>query len=213
MPSHLAFGPQTADIRTRVRKAIADMVHLQNRLKEEIVKEQNAAESHVRYMVVLLGIAGFVVGIGIAVMITRSITTVMTEMVGLVQDIANNNLATADLEITTQDETGQAGEALNRMKNNLRQIIQSIASTATHVASASEEISASATQQAQSSETQKDQTAHGSFHARDVVPSNAGIRQLQQGSPRRSAGRHYRGRYANQDAIDCRLRRRHCRDS
>jgi len=44
------------------------------------------------------------------------------------------------------------------MKNNLRQIIQSIASTATHVASASEEISASATQQAQTSETQKDQT-------------------------------------------------------
>jgi methyl-accepting chemotaxis protein len=47
---------------------------------------------------------------------------------------------------------------LNRMKHNLRQIIQSIASTATHVASASEEISASATLQAQSSETQKDQT-------------------------------------------------------
>ncbi len=154
----LAFSPQTAEVRTRVRKAIDDMVHLQNRFKEEIVKEQNAAESHVRYMVVFLGIAGFVVGIGIAVMITRSITTVMTEMVGLVQDIANNNLATADLEITTQDETGQAGEALNRMKNNLRQIIESIASTATHVASASEEISASATQQAQSSETQKDQT-------------------------------------------------------
>ena len=155
----VAFSPQTAEVRTRVRKAIEDMVHFQNRRKEETIQEQNAAESRARYMVVLLGIVGFVVGIGIAVMITRSITTVMTEMVGVVQEIANNNLATADLEITTQDETGQAGDALNRMKNNLRQIIQSIASTATHVASASEEISASATQQAQSSETQKDQTA------------------------------------------------------
>jgi methyl-accepting chemotaxis protein len=155
----LAFSPQTAEVRTRVRKAIEEMVRFQNRRKEEIVKEQNAAESHVRYMIVLLAIAGFVVGIGIAVLITRSVTTVMMEMVGVVQEIANNNLATADLEITTQDETGQAGEALNRMKNNLRQVIQSIASTATHVASASEEISASATQQAQSSETQKDQTA------------------------------------------------------
>lgn len=154
----LEFGPQTAEVRTRVRKSIEEMVHLQSRFKEEIVKEQNAAESHLRYLVVLLAIAGLVVGIGIAGLITRSITSVITEMVGLVQEIANNNLAIADLQITTQDETGQAGEALNRMKNNLRQIIQSIASTATHVASASEEISASATQQAQSSETQRDQT-------------------------------------------------------
>lgn len=154
----LAFNPQTAEIRTRVRKAIDDMVQLQNRFKAQIVQEQNATESHLRYTVVLLAIAGFVVGIGISVMITRSITAVMANMVGLAQEIANNNLAIADLEIRTQDETGQAAEALNRMKNNLRQIIQSIASTATHVASASEEISASATQQAQSSETQKDQT-------------------------------------------------------
>ena len=155
----LAFSQQTAEVRTRVRKAIEGMVHLQIRFKEEIVKEQIAAEARLRYMIVFLGIAGFVVGIGISGLIMRSITTVMMEMVGMVQEIANNNLDTADLEITTQDETGQAGEALNRMKNNLRQIIQSIASTATHVASASEEISASATQQAQSSETQKDQTA------------------------------------------------------
>jgi len=45
------------------------------------------------------------------------------------------------------------------MKNNLRDIIHSIAATATHVASASEEISASATQQAQGAQTQKDQAA------------------------------------------------------
>jgi methyl-accepting chemotaxis protein len=141
-----------------VRKAIEDMVHLQNRFKVEIFQEQNSAESRVRYIVVLLAIAGFVIGIGIATLITRSITSAMIEMVGLIREIANHNLAISDLEITTQDETGQAGEALNRMKNNLRQIIQSIASTATHVASASEEISASANQQAQSSETQKDQT-------------------------------------------------------
>jgi len=155
----LAFSAETAEVRNRLRKAIGEMVQLQNRFKEQIVREQETAQSHMRYLVVLLAVPGFIVGISIATLITRSITAVMTEMVGLIQEIANNNLATADLEITTQDETGRAGEALNRMKNNLRQIIQSIASTATHVASASEEISASATLQAQSAETEKDQTA------------------------------------------------------
>jgi methyl-accepting chemotaxis protein len=154
----LAFSPETAEVRNRVRKATDDMDHLQNRFKEQIMGEQNTAETRVRYKIVSLAVVGFAIGIGIALLISRSITTVIMGMVGLIQEIANNNLATADLEITSQDETGQAGEALNRMKNNLRQIIHSIASTATHVASASEEISASATQQAQSAETQKDQT-------------------------------------------------------
>jgi methyl-accepting chemotaxis protein len=76
----------------------------------------------------------------------------------LAEEIAANNLAVADIEITSEDELGQAGVALNRMKNNLREVIQTIASTAEHVASASEEISASANQQSQSAETQKDQT-------------------------------------------------------
>jgi methyl-accepting chemotaxis protein len=62
------------------------------------------------------------------------------------------------MKITSEDETGKAGEALNRMKNNLRGIIQSIAGTAEHIASASEKISSSATQQAQSAEIQKDQS-------------------------------------------------------
>jgi methyl-accepting chemotaxis protein len=77
----------------------------------------------------------------------------------LAAEIAANNLAVADIEVTSEDELGQAGVALNRMKNNLREVIQTIAGTAEHVASASEEISASASQQSQSADTQKDQTA------------------------------------------------------
>jgi methyl-accepting chemotaxis protein len=75
----------------------------------------------------------------------------------LAEEIAANNLAVADIEVTSADELGQAGVALNRMKNNLREMIRAIAGTAEHVASASEEISASANQQSQSAETQKDQ--------------------------------------------------------
>ena len=79
-------------------------------------------------------------------------------MLSLIQEIAGNNLAVNDLEIVTQDEIGQAGIALNKMKNNLSEIIQSIAATAEHVASASEELSSSATLQAQGAETQSSQT-------------------------------------------------------
>jgi methyl-accepting chemotaxis protein len=154
----LAFGSQMSATRTQLRGDVAAMTAFQDKLKDEILKEQSAVESRVRLFVILLAVAGVGIGSGIAVLITRSITSTMSGMVDLIQEIAANNLAVEDVEITSEDETGRAGAALNRMKNNLRGIIQSIASTAEHVASASEEISSSATQQAQSAETQKDQT-------------------------------------------------------
>ncbi len=62
------------------------------------------------------------------------------------------------MEVTSQDELGEARHAaLNSLKNNLRTVMRPVAGTAEHVASASEEISASATQTANGSETQKDQ--------------------------------------------------------
>jgi len=79
-------------------------------------------------------------------------------MLAMIQAVAANNLAINDMGITSTDEIGQAGQALNKMKNSLRGMIQSIAQTAEHLASASEEISSSASQQAQGAETQKDQT-------------------------------------------------------
>jgi methyl-accepting chemotaxis protein len=154
----VVFSPQAGEIRSRLRTEITQISEFQDKRKIDVVKEQSAIEARVRWLVIALGGVGTLIGFGIAALITRSITSTMMEMVGLIQEIAANNLAVADIDVKAQDETGKAGEALNRMKNNLRGIIQSIASTAEHVASASEEISSSATQQAQSAETQKDQT-------------------------------------------------------
>ena len=109
-------------------------------------------------LMVLVAVAVTILVCLVGMLLTKSISASMAGMSGMIQEIAANNLAIEDLEVTSDDEMGQAGEALNRMKNNLREIIQAIAGTAEHVASASEEISSSASQQSQSAETQKDQT-------------------------------------------------------
>ena len=142
----LAFDPKTDEIRKGLRKAIADLVALQDRLKEAAVKEQAAAESHVRSVVILLALAGVVIGLLVAIFVVRSLTASIALMLKVIQEIAGNNLAVADLEITSQDEIGQAGVALNRMKNNLHEIIQSIAGSALQVGSASEELNATSQQ-------------------------------------------------------------------
>jgi len=155
----LAFSPETSEVRTTLRKTLKDQDELIDSLAVEAVKEGEAIQSSVRVLILVTAMVGFLIGISVAVLMVRSITRGIARMLALIQEIAANNLGTDDMEITSQDEIGRAGTALNQMKNGLREMIQSIAGTAEHVASASEEISSSATQQAQGAETQKDQTA------------------------------------------------------
>ena len=66
--------------------------------------------------------------------------------------IAAKQLKIADLTVGSGDEVGEAMRALNTMKNNLHEVVQSIADTAGHVASASEELSATSQQISANSE-------------------------------------------------------------
>ncbi len=154
----LGLSPAMGEARDNLRKAAADLFPLQAKQQQQAMEEQKTLESRIRTVSGALVLAGIVFGLLVAATISRSIISTITRMVSLIQEIASNNLGADDMKINSQDEIGRAGTALNAMKNNLRDIIQSIAGTAEHVASASEEISSSATQQAQGAETQKDQT-------------------------------------------------------
>ncbi len=142
----LAFSASTGEKRTQLRNSINDLVNLENRLKDELLKEQSAAESRLRLVVTALALAGLVVGLVVSILVTRAIIVAINRMLALIQEIAAHNLVAEDLEITSQDELGRAGEALNGMKNNLHGLIQSIARSALHVASASEELNATSQQ-------------------------------------------------------------------
>jgi methyl-accepting chemotaxis protein len=70
-------------------------------------------------------------------------------------------LAGEELLVRSQDELGELSElsaAINQMSSSLQHMIVAIMDNSAHVASASEELSSSATLQAQGAETQKDQT-------------------------------------------------------
>ena len=80
------------------------------------------------------------------VLVRKLITRPLSSAVDMANKIADNNLATADLPVESEDEIGHATIALNTMKNNLRCLLQSIAETAEQVAAASEELSATSQQ-------------------------------------------------------------------
>ncbi|MGH9744890.1 MAG: methyl-accepting chemotaxis protein [Candidatus Acidiferrales bacterium] len=115
---------------------------------------KSAAEtySNSRYWVIGLLVCGILVGATTAMGTARMISASTTRMLEMIQQVASNNLAVADMDITSADEIGQAGIALNKMKNNLREIIQSISDNAQHVASASAELSSTSQQISANSE-------------------------------------------------------------
>jgi methyl-accepting chemotaxis protein len=119
---------------------------LNNKGAEESTKESNIAYSSARYWVIGILLGSVIFGSLVALSLARSISSSATRMLAMIQEVAANNLTVKDMEITSQDEIGQAGAALNQMKNNLHAVVESIAENSIQVASASEELSSTSQQ-------------------------------------------------------------------
>jgi methyl-accepting chemotaxis protein len=142
----LAFGPRTSEVRSRLSRAISDLIASQDKLREGFLREQTATESRVQFLVLGLVSVGILIGLVVAILVSRSITGVIAQMLVLIQEVAAKNLTVEDMKIEGDDEIGRAGMALNEMKSSLHAVIQKIAETAQHVASASEELSSTSHQ-------------------------------------------------------------------
>ena len=142
----LLFTERVLQVRADAEAQVDKLEESIDRLRETATAEHERVEASTVRLIVILAIVGVVVGLGVSILIVRSITGALADMLVLIEQIAANNLAIEDMEITSHDEIGKAGTALNRMKNNLSEMIQSIASTAEQVAVASEELSSTSQQ-------------------------------------------------------------------
>ena len=154
----LTVTPASDAVRGELGKTVADLVASESELRISAREKETVAEARAAALITGLAVLGLVIGVTVATVIVRSVTGRIRGMVGMIEEIAANNLTVEDMRAESDDELGQAGLALNQMKNSLRKLIQSIAGTAEHVASASEELSSTATVQAEGAETQKGKT-------------------------------------------------------
>jgi methyl-accepting chemotaxis protein len=142
----LILSPEVAAVRSGIRKAVTQLVEIEDKVQKEASDKRASNDAANETLMLSLVVVGAVIGILVAVSITRSIAGAISKMVAMMEEIAKNNLTVHDLGITSQDEIGRASVALNRMKNNLHTVIQSIADSALHVGSASEELNTTSQQ-------------------------------------------------------------------
>jgi methyl-accepting chemotaxis protein len=127
-------------------KILQDDIDLNDKGAANAAKEASATYSSSRYWVIgiLIGAVGF--GLVVAFTLARSISFAATKMLAMIREVTDKNLTVSDMNVTAKDEVGLACIALNHMKNNLHEMVQSMRGTADQVAAASEELSATSQQ-------------------------------------------------------------------
>jgi len=103
-------------------------------------------------IVVCLSIA-LLMGVGISILITRSITSPLVAASSLVTAVAQGDLR-KKADVTSRDELGQMVGTVNEMIDNLRKTVGGIAAAAGNVASGSEQLSSTAQQLSQGASEQ-----------------------------------------------------------
>src|SRR5699024_9496001 len=94
--------------------------------------------------VIIVAIVVILVGIGVAILTSKSIRKSDTLVMERMNEVAEGRLDLPPLKIETSDETAQLTEATNRMSANNRNLLQRIREVAETVSSQSEELTQSA---------------------------------------------------------------------
>lgn len=126
-------------------------VELANLLIDTISEEQalavESAEKSLDMSIFILVLAGFiaiVVGVLLMIMISRKITLNLNELVNMTTEIADGNFTAESVTYTGKDEIGQLAQAMNQMKDNIRDILLEVTGASHLVSTNSEELMQSA---------------------------------------------------------------------
>ena len=152
-------------------------------VQQQVADDTEADSGRARGLTIAAGIACLLLAFVLAVLVTRSITRPIGRIVDVLTGLAAGDL-TSTTGLTTRDETGQMGRALDTAVTSLRETVTTIGGSAITLAGASEELSAVSSQLqsgAASAATRAGAAAHGSEEV------NAGVQGIAAGAEQMSA--------------------------
>lgn len=150
-------GPAGHQARLDLQKASADLAARLGKNATDAQAKQIASNARASMLILILTVVGMLVGGSLAIVIIGSLIRHIAPIVGALDEIAHHNLAIPDLEVTTTDELGRAGLALNQMKTSLATLVRSISESSEQLAAATEEIAMGARQSSTSSREEAEQ--------------------------------------------------------
>jgi methyl-accepting chemotaxis protein len=171
------------ELLTVVRKAqkeyfdvLDKMVEYQSKEVEKVGKEADHYATQSRTVIsVLMAIATALAGI-MSVLIVKSITKPVAEIVAANERLANGDL-TVSIKATGSDEIALLAESSRRMVENLRELIGRVADTSGQIASASNQLRSTAEQIATAAEEVACQTSTVATASEEMAATSGDIAQ------------------------------------
>ncbi|VAW94391.1 Methyl-accepting chemotaxis sensor/transducer protein, partial [hydrothermal vent metagenome] len=143
-------------------KAIMGVLETINANQLELEKTDEAAlkaESSAMEMMILVGsLIGVIIGIAVAMFISKAITVPLEQVVARAKEIAGGDLTGAALKIHGNDELAELTRSINEMNTSLQDIIQQVSTSANELSAASGQLQNTATQTSQGMENQRIET-------------------------------------------------------
>jgi methyl-accepting chemotaxis protein len=133
-------------------------------------KEAGAAYDSARSLMIGLGVVALLFGTIVAFVLTRSITTPLSEASQVADRLAEGDL-TASIDNTSRDEVGQLMTSMQNMISKLTQVVTEVNSGSEALSSASEEVSATAQSLSQASSAQASSVEETSASIEEMTAS------------------------------------------
>jgi methyl-accepting chemotaxis protein len=116
------------------------------------------AQSSATFILILVSVIGFLAGLGLGTVISRSIKSAITKMVEGINKLAQKDL-TFKVKVDSKDEIGQMAVELNKAVEQLHETLTIVSTNTEQLASAATEVSSSSEQLSAGSKEQTNQTA------------------------------------------------------
>jgi methyl-accepting chemotaxis protein len=144
-------GNDFADLATEaaaesVKKSLGDMSDTFDKVMQQSREHLISETRPLNLTIMITTFSALPVGIFVAVFLSRRISSTIQSVLAQAEAIAAGDLTQTDLTIHSNDELGDLTQAINKMNGSLKTMILAIAENADHVASASEELSATSQQ-------------------------------------------------------------------
>jgi methyl-accepting chemotaxis protein len=148
--------------------------------QDQAAREESSMSHGAAQLLIVISLFAIVTSLVLGMLITRSIATGLGRVNGLMKEAADGVAGgdgdlTKRLPITTNDEIGTLSTSVNMFLDKLHEIIQRVAESTHQLASASEEISASANQMAHGAKSQQSQTSQVATAIQEMSTSAGGI--------------------------------------
>lgn len=127
-----------------VERAIQEVVRDAMLRAENFNQEAQRSASSATSTVVGLMVLACATAVLATFLITKSITRPAAKLLALTNEIADGNLAVADVDYKSKDEIGRLTEAMNRMKADLRELVRSVRESVGIVRSSAEQMASGA---------------------------------------------------------------------